>query len=163
MQQLTITLIALLGLFVPTANSRIAKFFARFVPPMSSGKVADEAAVAAETGTLSGRPQGCPALGRQMSPLRAMVSDALMSYMKKGEQHTKRGKPDSLEHRVQRAQRAAPWRLPDKPVPVRGDFFHLGFYMQGTTRAQAAYSKGLSTRAIEGVASAAVRQRVAYS
>ena len=110
MQQLTITLIALLGLFVPTANSRIAKFFARFVPPMSCGRVADKAAFAADTGTLLGRPQGC-ATGRQTASLQ-MMAESLVRYVSSGEYQTKRCTSDSLLHRIQRAQRAAPWRLP---------------------------------------------------
>ena len=123
MQQLTITLIALLGLIVPTANSRIAKFFARFVPPMSTGRVAGEAAFAADTGTLSGRQQGCAAMGQQSGFLRTMISEGLANFMGNGGQHTKRGKSDSLQHRVQRAQRAAPWRSPTNKSPSSGIFF----------------------------------------
>lgn len=122
MQQLTLTLIALLGLFVPTANTRIAKFFARFVPPMSSGRVADEAAFAADTGTLSGRPQGCVANGQLITSLRTMV-EALASYLSNGEKQTKRGASDSLLHRIQRAQRAAPWQLPEKQFSLHGEFY----------------------------------------
>jgi hypothetical protein len=35
MQQLTITLIVLLGMIVPVANSRMARLFMRIVPPMT--------------------------------------------------------------------------------------------------------------------------------
>ena len=127
MQQLTITLIALLGLLVPTANSRIAKFFARFVPPMSFGYVAEGDAFAAATGTLSGRPQGRVAMGRQILPVRAMVGEALVSYMKKGEQQTKCGYSDPLQRRIQRAQRAAPWQSPRQSNPRPRGFFSPSF------------------------------------
>jgi hypothetical protein len=41
MQQLIITLVALLGMIVPVANSRMTKLFMRLVPPMSNtGRVA---------------------------------------------------------------------------------------------------------------------------
>lgn len=55
MQQLIITLIALLGMIVPVANTRMSKLFMRIVPPLTiTGRVAADAPDA----TMSGQPQG---------------------------------------------------------------------------------------------------------
>lgn len=128
MQQLAITLIALLGLFAPTANIRVAKFFVRFVPPMSSGRVACEGAALADTGTPSGQQQGCPASGGQAAPRRTMVSQAIWGYVTEGEQQAARDKRDSLQRRVRRAQRAARCRFQltrYKQVPAAQPGFFL--------------------------------------
>ena len=64
MQQLIITLVALLGMIVPVANSRMTKLFMRLVPPMSNtGRVAVEA----QDGTMSGQPQGRTELAHALS------------------------------------------------------------------------------------------------
>lgn len=107
MQQLILTLIALLGLFVPTADNRIAKFFLRFVPPMSSGHVARYVEKDAATGTLSGRPQGRQYTGHHAEPRRALFVGALLNLLKKGDQLPAWSRPDSLQRRIRRAQRAA--------------------------------------------------------
>jgi hypothetical protein len=107
MQQLILTLIALLGLFVPTANNRIARFFLRFVPSMSSGHVARDVEKEAATGTLSGQPQGKQYTGHHAEPRRALFIGALLNLLKKGEQLPAWSRPDSLQRRIRRAQRAA--------------------------------------------------------
>lgn len=106
MQQLILTMIALLGLFTPTANNRIAKFFVRFVPPMSSGRVACDVAADASTGTLSGQPQGKPNDGH-MAPQRTMIMEAVLHLMAEGDHQPEWSRPDPLQRRIRRAQRAA--------------------------------------------------------
>lgn len=64
MQQLTITLIVLLGMIVPVANSRMTRLFMRIVPPMTmTGRVANDA----PDGTMSGQPQGRTILAHALS------------------------------------------------------------------------------------------------
>jgi hypothetical protein len=64
MQQLTITLIVLLGMIVPVANSRMARLFMRIVPPMTmTGRMANEA----PDGAMSGQPQGRTILAHALS------------------------------------------------------------------------------------------------
>lgn len=64
MQQLIITLIALLGMIVPVANTRMTKLFMRIVPPMTtSGRVA----AGAPDATMSGQPQGRTVLAHALS------------------------------------------------------------------------------------------------
>ena len=64
MQQLIITLVALLGMIVPVANSRMTKLFMRIMPPMTNtGRVAVEA----QDGTMSGQPQGRTELAHALS------------------------------------------------------------------------------------------------
>lgn len=110
MQQLILTMIALLGLFAPTANNRIARFFLRFVPQMSSGHVICDVEKDAATGTLPGRPQGKQYSGHDAEPLRALIMRALLNFMTKGEQQPAWSRPDSLQRRIRRAQRAASCR-----------------------------------------------------
>lgn len=107
MQQLILTLIALLGLFVPTANNRIAKFFQRFVPPMSSGHVAIDVQNAAAIGTLSGQPQGKSSTGHHAEPRRAMFIGTMLNWITKGGRLPALSRPDSPQRRIRRALRAA--------------------------------------------------------
>ena len=70
MQQLIITLVALLGMIVPVANSRMAKLFQRILPPMPiAGRVAVDAGTVPHSGTMSGKPQG-----------RTMLAHALLWF-----------------------------------------------------------------------------------
>lgn len=71
MQQLTITLIALLGMIIPVANSRVIKFLLRVLPPLHmSGRVAGNDA-RLQRSTVWGQEQGCtPRLrASQLRPL----------------------------------------------------------------------------------------------
>lgn len=106
MQQLILTLIALLGLFVPTANSRIAKFFLRFVPPMTTGRVAFEAR--RDGSTLSEKPRVDAESAQYGTP--QMRLGALSKLQEGGEQHTARYGHDSSQCRIRRPQRAAACR-----------------------------------------------------
>ena len=94
MQQLTITLIALLCMFAPTANSRIVSFFGRFVPALCSGRVAGAAAIAADTGALSGEPQGCSSMGRKTTQ-RTATGLAVLHYLSKLSSFRNGAAPDS--------------------------------------------------------------------
>lgn len=122
MQQLILTLIALLGLFVPTANSRIAKFFLRFVPPMASGRVAFEAI--GNGGASYRQPRRYPG-GARYGAVQSILGE-LVNFMKGGEDNHIRTVHDSLQCRIRRAQRAAACRT--KTSSTRKSRFHAGFF-----------------------------------
>lgn len=132
MLQLILTLLALLGLFTPTADRRLAKFFLRFVPQLSSGSVACYMAGDSELAMFSGKPQGKLGASDITAPQRVLLMGALLSFMSEGEQQPKRGRPDSLQRRIRRAQRAAGCRSGAVahtliPVSLRGFFLAARF------------------------------------
>lgn len=106
MQQLILTLLALLGLFIPTADRRLAKFFLRFVPQLSSGRVTCDVAGNDDLGVFPGKQQGRLAASHKTAQQVSLMG-ALLRFMGEGEQQLKRRRPDSLQRRIRRAQHAA--------------------------------------------------------
>lgn len=95
MQQIIITLIALLGLILPVANSRITKAFQRIVPRMPmAGRMA-----AKSDADVVGK---VPAATR---PLAMYQTPSFQSNAGEPEQ-----RPDPQQRRMRRAQRATGWR-----------------------------------------------------
>ncbi len=88
MQQIIITLIALLGLILPVANSRITKVFQRVVPAMPlAGRIAVPAGTADSSVTLAASPVVAQAAAQQPEQ-----------------------RADPQQRRMRRAQRATGWR-----------------------------------------------------
>ena len=104
MQQLIITLVALLGMIVPVANSRMTKLFQRIVPQMP---VAGRMAVKSVTVTASGAISD-DATVAQARP--AGVVQTLSNIVPTGVQPPRQNAPDPQQRRVRRAQRATGWR-----------------------------------------------------
>lgn len=98
MQQLFITLVALLGMIVPVANSRMTKLFKRVVPLMPvAGRVAAKTSVAQDSAAVvESRPAG--------------FVQALLIAVQPGLRQPTRSRPDPQQRRMRRAQRATGWR-----------------------------------------------------
>ena len=98
MQQLIITLIALLGMIVPVANSRTIKFFNRMVPQMTVvGRLATQPRLSDESVAVGAK-------------FPSRIIQALFAAVQRGLCQPARNRPDPQLRRVRRVQRAAGWR-----------------------------------------------------
>ena len=115
MQQLIITLIALLGMIVPVANSRIAKFFKRFVPQMpAAGRMPADTRKALEDSTV---------LDQQLAGIAQAQTDCMQTSVQPDQSG-----PDPQQRRIRKAQRATGWR--NAPSDLLQAFaFRRGFFL----------------------------------
>ncbi len=117
MQQIIITLIALLGMIVPVADSRIAKFFKRFVPQMpAAGHMPADTRTAVETGSAPAAQAGG-------------IVQQLSSCMQTSVQQPDQSRPDPQQRRIRRAQRATGWRSAPSDL-LQALAFRRGFFLR---------------------------------
>lgn len=104
MQQLIITLVALLGMIVPVANSRMTKIFQRIVPQMPlAGRMAARSVTVTASDVVSN--------GATLAQARpAGVAQVLSTSMQAGVQQPHQSSTDPQQRRMRRAQRATGWR-----------------------------------------------------
>lgn len=104
MQQLIITLVALLGMIVPVANSRMTKLFQRIVPQMPlAGRMAAKSGTVSESGAAT--DSGTPVQSRP-----AGMAQVLSAGMQAGVRQPHLSSTDPQQRRMRRAQRATGWR-----------------------------------------------------
>ena len=124
MQQLIITLVALLGMIVPVANSRTITFFNRMVPQMPvAGRLPTMPRWSGESVTVvPDVPLGVvqTLLTAVQQALQQVLQQALQQVLHQTLHQPARRRPDPQQRRVRRAQRATGWRrvLNDRTGPL---------------------------------------------